>query len=150
MMERLRGLGWSPDVPSMFVAPVLADLAQAIDTRRSAVPVFVVPPNRISLGCAAITPTMLPLVALSQAEIEAIVNEVSGAAANVQDIYPLAPLQESILFHHLQQAQGDAYLLRRLLAFDTRARLDAFLAALQQVVDRHNILRTAACWKELA
>ncbi|KGS05275.1 non-ribosomal peptide synthetase [Burkholderia sp. ABCPW 111] len=150
MIERLRSLGWSLDVRSLFLAPVLADLARAIDTRRSDATAFVVPPNRIPNGCGAITPAMLPLVALSQAEIDAVVDAVPGGAANVQDIYPLAPLQEGILFHHLQQTQGDAYLLRSLLAFDTRARLDAFLAALQQVIDRHDILRTAACWKDLA
>ncbi|MDR6504292.1 hypothetical protein J2785_007496, partial [Burkholderia ambifaria] len=150
LIERLRGLGWSLDVRSMFVAPVLTDLAQAIDTRCSDVPEFVVPPNRIPVDCNAITPAMLPLVTLTQAEIDAIVDAVPGGAANVQDIYPLAPLQEGILFHHFQQTQGDAYLLRSLLAFDTRARLDAFLAALQQVIDQHDILRTAACWKNLA
>ena len=68
---------------------------------------------------------------------------------NIQDIYPLAPLQEGILFHHLLQTEGDAYLLRSVMAFDTRHRLDAFLDALQTVINRHDILRTAIRWTGL-
>ncbi|OKP02419.1 Amino acid adenylation [Xenorhabdus eapokensis] len=147
LIEELRHLGWQLEVRSVFVAPVLVAMAQAIQREISP---FVVPPNRIPEDCTAITPDMLPLVSLPQTEIDAIVATVQGGAANVQDIYPLAPLQEGILFHHLLQTQGDNYLLQSLLAFNTRARLDAFLAALQHVIDRHDILRTAVCWQALA
>ncbi|MCP9268654.1 amino acid adenylation domain-containing protein [Xenorhabdus sp. XENO-1] len=147
LIERLRNLDWRLDVRSVFAAPVLAEMAQAIQDDADT---FVVPPNRIPKGCTTLTPDMLPLISLSQAEIESIVGTIPGGASNVQDIYPLAPLQEGILFHHLMQAQGDTYLLQSLLAFDSRERLDTFLAALQQVIDRHDILRTAACWQGLS
>ena len=108
-----------------------------------------IPPNLIPAACDAITPEMLTLARLTAAEIEQIVNRVPGGASNIQDIYPLAPLQEGILFHHLIVKEGDVYLRPSLLRFGSRDRVDRFLLALQAVIDRHDILRTAVIWEGL-
>ncbi|PHM59051.1 non-ribosomal peptide synthetase [Xenorhabdus sp. KK7.4] len=146
LIEELRRTGWHLDIRSVFSTPVLADMAQAL---RRDTDSFVVPENLIPEDCTAIVPEMLPLVTLSQSQIDAIVGTVSGGTGNVQDIYPLSPLQEGILFHHLMQTEGDTYLLQSLLAFDNRERLNHFLSALQQVINRHDILRSSVFWQGL-
>ncbi|HJU38684.1 MAG TPA: amino acid adenylation domain-containing protein, partial [Tahibacter sp.] len=83
LIERLREIGLHASVRDVFGAPTLAALAAAIGDTDTA---FVVPPNRIAPDCTAITPDLLPLVELTQAQIDAIVASVPGGVANVQDI----------------------------------------------------------------
>ncbi|MFC5743613.1 non-ribosomal peptide synthetase [Dyella tabacisoli] len=146
LLERLRRLGVGTEVRSLFATPTLAELALTLGTHRE----IVVPPNVIEPGGTAITPEMLPLIDLSQADIDCIVAQVPGGIANIQDIYALAPLQEGMLFHHRLSTDGDPYLMVDRMAFADRALLDRYLAAAQQVIDRHDILRTALVWEGLS
>jgi len=146
VIERMRRAGLQVDVGALFATPTVAGLAATAGAGADEV---AVPPNGIPIGCEAIRPEMLPLVQLTQEEIDRIVAQVPQGASNVQDIYPLAPMQEGILFHHMMEQEGDAYVMPVLLGFDTRARLDGFVEALQTAIDRHDILRTSILWEGL-
>lgn len=148
MMERLRRVGRSVDVRAVYESPNLAALAEKLAGH--AADEFTPPPNLIPSGCASITPELLSLLELDQNQIDHVVRSVPGGAVNIQDIYPLAPLQEGLLFHHLlSERGGDTYLLPMLMLVASRDRLEQLIESLQQVIDRHDALRTAVLWEEL-
>ena len=169
LVERMRAAGIRAQVRELFEQPVLSAFADALAQTQAAALAraesggnagegagegtygeIAIPPNGIPDGCTHITPDMLPLVQLTQAEIDSVAGQTPGGMANVQDVYPLAPLQEGMLFHHQLQQEGDAYVTPTLLSFDTRERLERFVASLNEVVARHDILRTAVLWEGLS
>jgi amino acid adenylation domain-containing protein len=94
---------------------------------------------------------LLSLASLTTEQIDRIAGDVAGGAANIADVFCLTPVQEGMLFHHLMDAgnSSDVYVLPVTLRFDSRTRLQSFLGALQQVVDRNDILRTSLAWEGL-
>jgi len=146
VIERMRRIGLNCDVRTLFLNPTVSVLASAL-LGEDDVPE--VPPNLISEHCQKITPDMLPLVSLNSDEIDLIVSSVPGGVENIKDIYPLTPLQEGFLFHHLMDDVGDIYILSYQFSFDDRDSLDRYLNAMQTTVDRHDIFRTAVLWENL-
>ncbi|MBX8523012.1 amino acid adenylation domain-containing protein, partial [Pseudomonas cichorii] len=145
LIEKMRQQGLSADVRVLFSQPTLMALAAAVGSGTE----IRVPANLIEPGCTHITPDMLPLLEISAEQLEQVIASIPGGSANIQDIYPLAPLQEGILYHHLAAEQGDPYVLQAVFGFANEERLNAFTGALQSVIDRHDILRTSLCWEGL-
>ena len=148
VIEALRQQGLNAEVRQVFEAETLAQLAASL-TDSVAGDVFTAAPNLIPTACARITPELLPLVELSQAQLDEIAQLIPGGYPNIQDIYPLTPLQEGILFDHILSEAGDTYLASVLLGFGSRELMDTYVSALQKLVDRHDMLRTAILWNGL-
>ena len=143
LLQQLRRIGLGTEIRILFATPTLSGFAATLGSERE----VAAPTNQITPETQSITPSDLPLIALTQADIDRIVAQVPGGIGNIQDIYALAPLQEGILFHHLLASEGDPYLLMIQMAFPGRALLERYLAAVQRVVDRHDILRTSFVWE---
>ncbi|MFD9574668.1 amino acid adenylation domain-containing protein [Streptomyces sp. NPDC059982] len=146
LVARLRERSLSVDVRTLFASPtagrLAAKAAAGTEAARSRIPVE---ENGPSETAEAHRPD------LNTEELERIGASVPGGAANIADVYPLTPLQEGILFHHLldRDRGDDVYVLPTALRFDSRARLDAFLHALRKVIDRHEALRAVVVWEGL-
>src|SRR6185295_10833209 len=66
---------------------------------------------------------------------------------NIEDIYPLSPMQQGMLFHSLYTTDTDVYFYQA--EFTLRGELDlvTYENAWQQVISRHPILRSAFIWE---
>jgi len=68
---------------------------------------------------------------------------------DVEDIYPLTPLQQGFLWHSLAGADSELGVEQIGLVLRGPLRMDAYAQAWQHVVDRHPVLRTAFAWEDL-
>ncbi len=69
---------------------------------------------------------------------------------NVEDLYPLTPLQQGLLFHTLYEPEAGLYVEQLSCVLGGPLDAQAFERAWQQVVERHAVLRTAFVTKDLA
>lgn len=67
---------------------------------------------------------------------------------NIENIYPLAPLQEGILFHTLLTADTGIYMPQMAYYLSGEIDADRLCAAWESVLARHSALRSAVHWEE--
>ncbi len=68
---------------------------------------------------------------------------------NIQDIYPLSPMQRGILFHTLLAPDSEVYFEQLTCTLSGDLQASELESAWEQVVDRHPALRTVFIWKGL-
>jgi amino acid adenylation domain-containing protein len=68
---------------------------------------------------------------------------------NVEDIFPLSPLQQGILFHTLYDPKGGTYVEQFTFTLEGETDAAALRAAWEQASGRHPVLRTAFVWEGL-
>ncbi|WP_337154748.1 amino acid adenylation domain-containing protein, partial [Pseudomonas protegens] len=88
------------------------------------------------------TPSDFPLAGLSQQQLD----RLPLALAQVEDLYPLSPMQQGMLFHTLYQEEGGDYINQLRVDVDG---LDPerFRQAWQATIERHDILRSGFLWQ---
>lgn len=93
-------------------------------------------------GVSGVTPVDFPLADLTQAALDNLPVDVPA----VEDIYPLSPMQQGMLFHSLDPAQANLYVSQFDIEIDglEPAR---FRTAWYEVIARHAILRTGFVWQ---
>ncbi|MCF2829950.1 amino acid adenylation domain-containing protein [Pseudoalteromonas sp. DL2-H6] len=145
---KLNAAGLTTDVAQVFSTPVLCELAATIKTQ--SIPATIdVPANRITPECTVITPEDLPMVALSQEHIDLLIASIPGGVSNIQDIYPLTPMQEGILFHHQLDEEADPYITTLLYRLADKSSLTLLSDLLESALLRHDVLRTSIHWQHL-
>ncbi|MDP1536825.1 MAG: amino acid adenylation domain-containing protein, partial [Burkholderiales bacterium] len=65
----------------------------------------------------------------------------------IEDIYALSPLQQGLLFHNIYAQESASYLQQVSWRFNGRLDADAWRSALQQLLQRHPVLRTGFDWR---
>nr|WP_236044168.1 non-ribosomal peptide synthetase [Pseudomonas arcuscaelestis] len=89
-------------------------------------------------GIGALTPADVPLAKLAQQQLD----QLGLDPRAVQDLYPLSPMQQGMLFHSLY-AQAQGQYINQMSVTVQGLDLQRFQAAWQATVDAHDILRTA-------
>ncbi|HSS48320.1 MAG TPA: condensation domain-containing protein, partial [Thermoanaerobaculia bacterium] len=91
------------------------------------------------------TPSDFSLAGLGMADLDRIL----GAEWGIEDVYPLSPLQEGLLFHSLYAPGSVVYLSQLLCRLEGGVDEPAFEEACRRVVMNHSTLRTSFRWEGL-
>ncbi|CAM1358028.1 amino acid adenylation domain-containing protein [Tenacibaculum xiamenense] len=141
LISRIQKTGLHIEIKDVFTDATVAGIGERVVSLDS---LYKVPENGITTSTERIIPSMVPLLDFDQEDLDLAVSQIEGGVSNIEDMYPLSPLQEGIYFHYLMsdKEHGDPYVLPHLLSFSDKEQRDTFIDALQFVTNRHDVLRT--------
>ncbi|MEG5263209.1 non-ribosomal peptide synthetase [Pseudomonas sp. JDS28PS106] len=93
-------------------------------------------------GNGGLTPSDFPLAGLDQTQLDSL----PVPAAQIDDVYPLTPMQEGMLLHTLLEPGTGLYYMQDRYRIDSDLDPQRFAAAWQAVIARHEALRASFCW----
>jgi amino acid adenylation domain-containing protein/non-ribosomal peptide synthase protein (TIGR01720 family) len=93
-------------------------------------------------GC---TPSDFPLARLDQAGLDARF----GPRRDLEDLYPLTPMQQGMLFHTLLEPESGVYFEQFTCSIHAPFDPALFELAWQRMLDRHSVLRSGFLWEGL-
>lgn len=91
------------------------------------------------------TPSDFPLANLNQNTL----NQLTLQKSPIEDIYPLSPIQEGILFHSFYTLKAEEYFVQTSFTINGNFNPQNFKQAWQYLLNQHPILRTAFVWKDI-
>ena len=96
-------------------------------------------------GVGGPTPSDVPLAQLDQGTLD----HLFSGQRRLEDLYPLAPMQQGMLFHSLLEPDSAVYFEQSSWSLEGPLDPAAFGAAWQRLMDRHTILRSSFVWRDL-
>ncbi|WP_434698558.1 non-ribosomal peptide synthetase [Pseudomonas sp. D1-1] len=89
-----------------------------------------------------LTPSDFPLAKLTQAQLD----NLPVPAGQIEDVYPLTPMQEGMLLHTLLEPGTGLYYMQDRYRINSELDPQRFAQAWQAVIARHEALRASFCW----
>nr|QEO74169.1 condensation domain-containing protein [uncultured bacterium] len=99
-------------------------------------------------GAGGVTPSDFPLAGLDQAQLDELWDE-RLIDRSTEDLYPLTPLQQGMLFHTLYDPGSAVYFQQLSLELSGPLDVAALRRAWHELGSRHEVLRTAVVWQGL-
>ncbi|NOK13568.1 amino acid adenylation domain-containing protein, partial [Corallococcus exercitus] len=102
--------------------------------------------GRKTEDAAKYTPADFPLAKL---DAKTLAKVQAAVGQQVEDVYPLSPMQQGMLFHALLSPKSGVYFEQLSWAFHAKLDVAALKRAWEELVARHAVLRTTLLWEGL-
>ena len=100
--------------------------------------------------CASIektrfTPSDFPLIKINQEQVDMLSNKYK----NIEDMYSLSPVQQSMIFHHVYSPDSSVTIEQTAFTINSELDINAFEKVWQTIVNKHSSLRASFYWDDM-